>query len=137
MTEPNEANSNVDSQEGKPTENQASETTKEPDAAFPAQAAAASSADTKTSAPKSQSESPASFTNESKDVTSAVASAWLPDSSEETEENWPPDRRLGWGLIALVLWLLLFATGVLIPSEKIRERLGWEPAAEKQKAAKQ
>jgi hypothetical protein len=54
----------------------------------------------------------------------------------EKEMSWPPDRRLAWGLISLVLWLLLFAIGVLIPSENSRIRLGWRPDNEKRDATK-
>lgn len=35
-------------------------------------------------------------------------------------------HRLPWGVSAVFLWLLLFAVGVLIPSEPSRKILGWE-----------
>lgn len=44
---------------------------------------------------------------------------------QKTEKNWPPDKRLIFGMVALVLWLFLFAMGVLIPSGESRKILGW------------
>lgn len=41
--------------------------------------------------------------------------------------NWPPDRRLGWGLAGVIVWIAIFSAGVLIPSEKSRAELGWRP----------
>lgn len=56
---------------------------------------------------------------------STLAAESAADAALETEKNWPPDRRLHWGMAALVLWLSLFAVGVLIPTKKSRETLGW------------
>ncbi len=53
-------------------------------------------------------------------------------ATQEVDKNWPPDRRLAWGLAAVVLWLALFAAGVLVPSEKSRERLGWRPESKQE-----
>lgn len=48
------------------------------------------------------------------------------------ELDWPPDRRLLWGLAGVGLWLMIFAMGVLIPSESSRKNLGWNPPPEPQ-----
>ncbi len=48
------------------------------------------------------------------------------------DHAWPPDRRLQWGLAGVGLWLLLFAMGVLVPSEASRKHLGWNPPPEPQ-----
>ena len=50
-----------------------------------------------------------------------------PPAAAMVDNDWPPDRRLLWGLAAVGLWLLLFAMGVLIPSETSRKNLGWKP----------
>lgn len=47
-------------------------------------------------------------------------------------DDWPPDRRLVWGLFAVLLWLLLFAVGTLIDSEASRVNLGWKPPSQPQ-----
>jgi hypothetical protein len=44
---------------------------------------------------------------------------------QTTEKNWPPDKRLIFGMLALGLWLILFAMGVLIPTKEYRTTLGW------------
>ena len=54
---------------------------------------------------------------------------------EMESEEWPPDRRLVWGLFAVLLWLLLFAVGTLIDSEASRVNLGWKPPSEQKAVA--
>lgn len=66
---------------------------------------------------------------------SAPSPGSLPPSTEQESVSFEQkdrllDRRLYWGLGALVLWFLVFATGILIPSKESRIRLGWKPAIE-------
>lgn len=56
-----------------------------------------------------------------------MKAATSPDVDVENADgtHWPPGRRLIFGMLALGLWLVLFAMGVLIPTEKYRKTLGW------------